>query len=302
MTALKDADADFLQSGWSLAATTLGGALKYCATNPAELMLPASTAQSGHAAVVSDVLFTLKYELGEPRPTGLAPGAIAGIAVGSVAAVLVLSLLSLLLFRAYQRRAQQIRNATMPAPAGRGTEHEEFSPISKKASEGVLRPSDSPTAAEWPGSIMEQIVEAPTESEVQRSELPSPPPTNMTDFHVLNDVSEPQELYGSTFLHEHHPAFRADGEQAFLEQSSMHGIDAITAVNDERGSESIDGLRILDLGDDLKAKSSLGLWRLIISRPNHIHTPISHRQSSSSNGSSSSSSIGDSNHHVWTKK
>lgn len=187
----------------------------YCASAPLLPVYPASTLSGAGVAatVITNQIYSLRYELGATKKI-LSTGAIAGIAVGGVAGVLLLSLAAMLCFRARQRRANKLRNATLPAIAAAGGSHQEFSPT--KPNPGT------PTT-----NIIPQIAEVSADSKAPPSELPSPPlpngsPAGKTGFFsstesprgmitatgFVSPTMFPQELPGSSHMYEHHPAFK----------------------------------------------------------------------------------------------
>ena len=181
--------------------------------------MPASSATGAGATAIATQVYSLRYDLGAPKH-GLSSGAIAGIAVGAVAGILLLGLLSFLLIRARRRRTQR----------------QQISAAELSAANANLKAAPAPLAL--PAGSQQQIPEFPETSEAPRTELPSPgpksppgaygsagayasqqgayavsspgTPTTATPTGFVVPVSPalyPQELPGSSHMHEHHPAF-----------------------------------------------------------------------------------------------
>jgi len=201
-------------SGWAPFTSALAGQTP-CYTSVGVPIVAQSSASvssgSSSPSIITDRLFTLQYQLATEQSSSLGGGAIAGIAIGSIAGVLLLGVLALLLFRHRQRRAQEIRNSTLPR-AQTGELPQEFSPTKAEARRSHSRNmSEHTTAARSDYARTEY-----------RSELPSPPPRSpplQSGFYPPQSpvgstlgrsspvqVQSPQELPGSTTLHEHHPA------------------------------------------------------------------------------------------------
>ena len=176
-------------NGWGVYTNTLAGQLP-CFTTPAlPLVAPSTTGNGPAPTVISSQLFTLRYML-EPAQSTLSSGVQAGIGIGAAAGALSIASIALFVIRrrrqALARRAATIPRSIYEAP-------KEFSP-------------QTPASAFTFG----QSVATTTPSTPIRSELPSPPPPvspSRSMFHQ-NQVSTPvMELPGSTFIHEHHPAY-----------------------------------------------------------------------------------------------
>ena len=157
---------------------------------PSQTFVPAMSATMSGITVITEHIFTRKYELTTSgNLSSLATGAKAGIAIGVCAAALVLAGVVLFLLR--RRRARQTtvtsrnnnmieRSFSLTFPPG---------PQELASPEGV---------GHSPGSA--------------RSDRPmssgSPPAYNLSIPRAVSGKAQsPQELPGSTFIHEHHPAY-----------------------------------------------------------------------------------------------
>ena len=174
--------------GWQIYFSSIG-AQKPCYTMPSQTFVPAMSATIPGITVITEHIFTRKYELTTSSNLGgLATGAKAGIALGVCAAALVLA--GVVLFMLQRRRARQTtaasrnnmieRSFSLTFPPG---PQELASPESVGHSPGSMR-SDRPTSSASPPAYNLSIPRA-----------------------VSGKVQLPQELPGSTFIHEHHPAY-----------------------------------------------------------------------------------------------
>ena len=156
---------------------------------PSQTFVPAMSATIPGITVITEHVFTRKYELTTSGNLGgLATGAKAGIAIGVCAAALVLAGVVLFMLRRRKARHTTVtsrnnmieRSFSFTFPPG---------PQELASPEGV---------GHSPGSA--------------RSDRPmssgSPPAYNLSiPRAVSGKVQSAQELPGSTFIHEHHPAY-----------------------------------------------------------------------------------------------
>jgi hypothetical protein len=175
--------------GWQVYFSTVG-AQKPCYTMPSQTFVPAMSATISGITVITEHIFTRKYELATSSNLGgLATGAKTGIAIGVCAAALVLAGVVLFLLR--RRRARQTtvtsRNNNMIERSFSPT----FSPgLQELASPESIGHSPGSARSNWPISSG------------------SPPAYNLSiPRAVSGKVQSAQELPGSTFIHEHHPAY-----------------------------------------------------------------------------------------------
>lgn len=173
---------------------------------PMETFVPAMTATISGLTVITEHVYTRKFELTEPKSSGLSTGSKAGLAAGSCIAAFLLTGFAIFLFRrrrASQRQEQQQQRVnTMNSIAAMS--ERPFSPAFPPAPQELASPENgvnSPALArnEWP--INSTSPPAYNQSVVARNPLPEPV-----------KAAPPQELPGSTFIHEHHPAYTSDGE------------------------------------------------------------------------------------------
>ena len=168
-----------------------------CYTIPSTALVPATTTTMSGVAVITGHLFTRKYDLAPPR-SGLSTGATTGIAVGvALAAIAALCAFALFFLRRRRAKKRQLK-AEAAAATTMSEEKGVASPVS--GAQELPSPQSHPNS---PRSIV------PVWSASQgyvfpfqgASRLPSPKPPS----------AAPQELPGSTFIHEHHPAFGPTG-------------------------------------------------------------------------------------------
>ena len=162
--------------------------------------------------MISDRLFTLRYQLAQPK-SKLSSGAIAGIAVGAAVGLLIPLAVLLLILRARKRRAEakaatglstisQPSEDNKPGAMYGGTNQR---PTLEMVSSYVGEldsppPSSPPPNGRWEGNMPPQTprsarsLSSPASEHSPESAEPVPPLPTM-------------ELPGSTYLNEHHPAF-----------------------------------------------------------------------------------------------
>ncbi|EXJ82217.1 hypothetical protein A1O3_06030 [Capronia epimyces CBS 606.96] len=169
------------------------GAQTPCFSNPATKFIPASTPTVSGLTLITDHVFSQMYMLVTPVPTHskLPLGAEIGIAVNAVLFVgVIIAVFIFIRRRKAKAAAQMARSTTFPPeePALQMSQvpdtHELDSP------EGQ---AGSPEAGDlnWP------IFPAASPPAYEQAKARS----------VSNKPSTPQELPGSTFIHEHHPAY-----------------------------------------------------------------------------------------------
>ncbi|KAL9115096.1 MAG: hypothetical protein Q9227_000890 [Pyrenula ochraceoflavens] len=167
-------------SGWQIYFGQLGGQTP-CYTMPATTHVPASSPAQG-VAVITEHVFTRKYSLAagaaSGADSGISTGAKAGIAVGAAGGAAALAALAI--FTIMRRR---------------------------KAKAKIDREKDEPHPYREEDRNPETPASAPAH------ELPSPyagisPPSTTAPWRFFPAVKQiVQELPGSTYIHEHHPAY-----------------------------------------------------------------------------------------------
>jgi hypothetical protein len=177
-------------SGWQIYFTEIGGQTP-CYTLPTITNVPASSSTVSGLTVITQHVFTRKYELSKAAiqgSKGLGAGAIAGISVGGVAGV---GIVSILIFIFLRRRKARKAPQTYFTPAGEG--------------EMVIT---SPASATHELASPHTIPRSPASG---RSAWVSPtsPPAYDQNLESIRTKARTvaQELPGSTFIFEHHPAF-----------------------------------------------------------------------------------------------
>ena len=166
---------------------------------PAITLVPASTSTVSGLTVITEHVFTRKFDLPEAGMKGagsLGTGAISGIAIGAVAGLAVIGVLIFVFLR--RRKAQKVPR-TVPTAAGGGGEMMVSSPAS--AAHELASPNTLPNS---PGSNRSAWIS------------PSSPPAYEHNVDPYRTKARPvaQELPGSTFIFEHHPAYTGQEEEA----------------------------------------------------------------------------------------
>lgn len=160
--------------------------------------VPASTLTVSGLTVITEHIFTRKYELSDRALNGsriLSAGAIAGIVIGIVAGIAVLG--ALVFFYLRRRKAQ--RPQTMPNAGGGGGEMLVAAPAS--ATHELASPQTLPNS---PGSVRSAWIS------------PASPPAYERNVDPFRAKMRPvaQELPGSTFIFEHHPAYSGQEDES----------------------------------------------------------------------------------------
>ena len=258
--ALKSMLTSFLR-GWSVYTSTLGGQTP-CYTNPPSIsflaLAPTITTNGPLASAIATQLFTLRYVLALPK-RGLSPGVIAGIAVGAVAAfALFLTLLSLIVRARRRDMAQKSSNRQIPldtlSPGSAADDQKAFtlaggthvntyprgvselpspisprSPLSPRSPRSPKGPGKSPRLHSGIGLGLLSPLSGGFPEATSPSENASP-----VDGRAELE-SQPTELPGSTFLHEHHPAYEEH------EHGSEQGQQIQRRRQQQQHSEKRDG-------------------------------------------------------------
>lgn len=176
-------------SGWQVYSTELGGQTP-CYTMPTITYVPATSATIAGLTLITEYVFTRKFNLAESAlrpPRALRSGAIAGIAVGIFAG---LATIGILIFFYLRRRKAQLEPQTFPTPAS-GVEMAATSPNSathELASPPTMARSIASGRSGWVPPLSPPAYELNVDSSRTKPRLPA------------------QELPGSTFITEHHPA------------------------------------------------------------------------------------------------
>jgi hypothetical protein len=183
--------------GWQIYFSSLGGQTP-CYTMPPQTFVPAASATISGLTLITEHVFTRKYELTTSgTSSGLGAGAKAGIAIGVCGAAVLFTGFVFLLLR--RRKAPQ----TTTTSQNNNMTERSFSPTFAPGPQELASPGrgiNSPASARsnWP------------------TRSGSPPAYNHSMSRGLSGkLQSPQELPGSTFIHEHHPAY-ARSEQPQL--------------------------------------------------------------------------------------
>lgn len=196
-------------SGYSIYFSAFGAETP-CFSKPSQTYLPATTAGGSQVSVITDTVFTRKYALVKPNGPQLSPSAIAGITIGSAIAAAIPFFLVWLL-------------RSMKASKAKDAEGE-------KDGAGVTFPPHEPSL-----DTSQDINEAPSAAKTIRSphELASPEgsasvPSTLKGMPLAASIFQspssppayeipaavPLEMPGSTYIHEHHPAFGGSETEA----------------------------------------------------------------------------------------
>ena len=179
-------------SGWEIYFTDLYDGETPCYTMPATTNVPGSSPTVSGITIITEHVFTQKFNLvATPPKNGLSGGAKAGIAVGIVLVVMGLGGGTIVLWLRRRKSLREIRAPVAPAPETE-KKHELQSPISahELPSPGLHEP---PQLLAHPLPLSSHRV-----PEYQPLDVPQKPP---------------QELPGSYFIHQHHPAFTIPPQQ-----------------------------------------------------------------------------------------
>jgi hypothetical protein len=175
--------------GWQVYFSTIG-AQNPCYTMPSQTLVPATSATVSGITIITEHIFTRKYELTTSGNLGgLATRAKAGIAIGVCVAAVVLA--GAVFFWLRRRRARQ---TTVTSRNNIMIER----PFSLTFPPGPQELASPERVGHSPGSA--------------RSHRPmssgSPPAYRLSSPRAVpGKVQSAQELPGSTFIHEHHPAY-----------------------------------------------------------------------------------------------
>ena len=180
-------------SGWEVYFTGFA-AQTPCVTKPSTILVPAITPTASKLAQITDHLFTRQFKLATDtkKSSGLSAGVKAGIAVGASGGSFLLAGLAFMIFRI--KRNGAAANTPMSAQSANMEETALSAVVSPTAHE-LASPH---SALNSPGS--------------ERNEWPMASGSPPTYDHILarplaGKSQVPQELPGSTFILEHHPAF-----------------------------------------------------------------------------------------------
>ena len=188
-------------SGWSIYTSAFAGQTPCYTTPPLPLVPPTATASNGAlVSVISNQLFALRYDLAQPKG-GLSGGAKAGIAIGVIAGVVFFAALAFCIVRARKRRTQAAGSNFDQRTVG-----DESMADERKSTTFSNRASNN-----GPGDYASELASpsAPARSERNMWLSNATSPQSMTATTATQLPSPPNELPGSTFIHEHHPAYGA---------------------------------------------------------------------------------------------
>lgn len=171
------------------------GAYTPCYSTPSITLVPASTSASMTGALITNHVFAEMFPLTSPKHSPVLPnGAKAGIAVN--VALFIGIIVAIIWYR--RRKIRKI------AEANRATT---FPPVEPAMS--MVGPKSRVSSAHELASPESQTQTPRSPQSNWPINTASPPPTYepQKGRPVSVKADKPQELPGSTFLHEHHPAF-----------------------------------------------------------------------------------------------
>ncbi|EXJ81875.1 hypothetical protein A1O1_07940 [Capronia coronata CBS 617.96] len=173
------------------------GAQTPCYSDPATKFIPASTPTVSGLTLITDHVFSEMYMLVKPGSShsSLPLGGKIGIIINAVLFVgVIIAVFIYIRRRRAKAAAQAARSTTFPPeePALQMSQapntHELDSPEAKAGSPGAANPN-------WP---IFPVSSPPAYEQAKKRSL-------------SNKLSSPQELPGSTYIHEHHPAYSSRG-------------------------------------------------------------------------------------------
>ena len=178
--------------GFEIYSTALGAETP-CYTIPPTAYVPASTITHSGVTLITDHVFTRKYDLSSSplSSKGLDSGAKAGVAVAvlAVAALLV----AVWALRRRRKRERIVEEKSRSTYNSRGRED----PVLESSQPHELASSDDPQSPKSAGS------------DWYRTRGLTPELYEENRGHIVpTGLIAPQELPGSTFIHENHPAFQ----------------------------------------------------------------------------------------------
>lgn len=185
---------DYRSSGWSIYATAFAGQTPCYSTPPLPLIAPTASPNPANASisVISTKVFTLPYALAPPSiGPALSAGAKAGIAIGAL--VGALAAVAIGFFVLLRRRRNKASANDEFGPGATPTGNRDSAAFSNRtAPPEHISELPSPGPNDGRSSWFPQAMVPPPPLSPTPSELPAQPP---------------EELPGSTYMHEHHPAY-----------------------------------------------------------------------------------------------
>lgn len=173
--------------------------------------MPESTpADTASFSLISETVFAQKYNLVEPaNQGGLSTGALIGVIAGPVVAFLLLVNFAIF-FMLRRRKVRKIREAE----ANRVTT---FPPMEPVVPQTQSEPPQTPHELASPDVVGSPRSQQMSQLNWVTSPASSPPAYDSSQRNLpligpakLKIPDDPQELEGSMFIHQHHPAFAVD--------------------------------------------------------------------------------------------
>ena len=185
-------------SGWQIYFTAIG-AKTPCYTMPSITHVPAISPTVSGVTVITEHVFTRKFELasdvGNSSKKGFPVGAAAGIAIGVVLLASILTVFFILRHKKQQKISQEQEAASRLSH-----------PLGAELTSGEKTPPYKPSVAEL--ASPQGMTRSPESPSKTWTSAGSPPAYNQPSEPVRSSKPlPPQELPGSTFMYEHHPAF-----------------------------------------------------------------------------------------------
>ncbi|KAK5087628.1 hypothetical protein LTR70_002945 [Exophiala xenobiotica] len=207
-------------SGYSVYYTALGAETP-CYSRPTKSFLPATTITGSQATVITDAVFSRRYTLvKEPAPV-LPKGSIAGIVINAVLLVAAPFIIVWLLRRHKRNKAEKAERAAAEQ-AQRESMGATFPPMEPTLTQQMSEVPASTASLATPAELGSPDTGFSTPVTLKGMPFPSGlaqnTPSSPPAYEVPGPV--PFEMPGSTFIHEHHPAFGGSSTDLSREPTS----------------------------------------------------------------------------------
>lgn len=224
-------------SGFSIYYAALGPETP-CFSHVSQALLPASITSNGvQLTLITDTVFSRKYTLVSTSVNSLSPGAIAGIVIS---VIVMTALMALLIWRTRRHKAERLaaqnKSTTFPpdepalhGPTATNAQMSEVPADNMRTNPKSPQELPSPeSAGAGPGT---GVGTNPGPS-AKSAGLRFPPPDPMSSPPSYVKSTATHEMPGSTYMHEHHPAFTPYGYGGAGAASSA--VDGMTLAGGSR--------------------------------------------------------------------